>query len=186
MCNHSYISTCHILSTHSLGYFCMLYPYYHCSWWHHPDALLTNDVCSGITYVFSLKCLVPVHISVFMFWILHYFLIPGKHVSYKCLDYKPNTYSAMTSISRNHVMVAQHGPPPAVRVHQLPSGETVRTISHQELKLRGADELNGVNFTGPLLHLAVGKSISTKSLHTYKVQCNLSKLITMHFRWYSV
>ena len=66
--------------------------------------------------------------------------------------------------------------PPTVHIHQLPHGKSVRTISHQELGLNEKDELKGVNFSGQLLHLAVGYGY-TKSLHSYKVKGNLPKLI---------
>ena len=113
---------------------------------------------------------------------LHHFVIPGEHVSYKHLDNDPQQYSAMTSISRNHVMVAQEHPP-TVHIYQLPSGRTARTISHQELRLSNDDYLQGINFTGLLLYLAVGdrKVTETTSLHTYKVEYSLFNVSTMHF-----
>ena len=92
------------------------------------------------------------------------FIILGKHVGYKHLDYKPQMCSAVTSIGNSHVMAAQEHPP-ALHIHQLPSGETVRSISHEELGLRGDDYLHGITFTGLLLHLAIGEYRATKSLH---------------------
>ena len=132
-----------------------------------------DGVCCGITFVISLKCcLAPLHISAAMFSMLHHFIIPGKHVSYKHLEYKPQHYSTIAAISSNHVMVAQEHPPD-VHIHQLPGGETVRTVSHQQLGLSNGDWLKGINFTGLLMHLAVGKKYTTTSLLTYKVQYTL-------------
>ena len=108
--------------------------------------------------------------------LLHYIIIPGEHVSYKHLDYMPGRYSAITSLTNSHVMVAKWTLPAAVHIHQMPSGETVRSITLQELGLRETDFLPGVNFSG-LLNLAIGNGISTKSIHTYKVQYVVSMCI---------
>ena len=67
--------------------------------------------------------------------------------------------------------------PLAIHRHELPSGEIVKSIGHQELGLQEDDELYGVNFTELLLQLAVGRRGSTQYLNTYKVQYNLSKLV---------
>ena len=100
--------------------------------------------------------------------LLHYtcIIITGEHISHRRLDYDPRSYSGITSIN-NHVMVAEYSPP-SVHIYQLPRGETVRSIRHQELGLSECDKLMGVNFNG-LLHLAVGKTWQTSSLHAYQV-----------------
>ena len=112
----------------------------------------------------------------------HHIIIPGKHISYKHLDYGPWSYSTITSINSSQVMVAGYTPP-AIHIHQLPSGEIARSIDHRELGLREDDCVHGVNFTRPRLQLAVGEYSmgrhTAKSLRTYKVQHNLSKSSTM-------
>ena len=95
-------------------------------------------------------------------------IIPGDHLSRKDLNYVPIDYSSITSMGSSHVMVAELTQL-AVHVHQLPSGERVRSLNYQELGLRVDDELYGVNLTG-LLYLAVGNYRKTKSLHTFKVK----------------
>ena len=107
-------------------------------------------------------------------------IIPGEHLSYTQIDYLAGQYGSITTMSNTHVLVAQWKPP-AAHVHQLPSGKKVRSFSYQELALQEDDLLGALNFTGQLLHLAVGGDPRTiKSLHSYRVQYNLFRLFTVH------
>ena len=99
-------------------------------------------------------------------YIIH-IIVTGEHISYRHLDYTPRAHNGITSSSSTHVMVAEFSPP-AIYIHQLPGGETVRSIRRHELGLSKGDKLNGINFNG-LLHLAVGDDDRIKSLHTYQV-----------------
>ena len=101
-------------------------------------------------------------------YMIDYITIAGEHISYRQLDYTPRIYSCITYLSSSHFMVAQEHPP-AIHIHLRPSGEIVRTITHLELGLLGNDSLYGVNLTGLLLHLVVGKYGNAESLRTYKV-----------------
>ena len=118
-------------------------------------------------------------------------IVPGEHISHNTLGYIPCWFSAITTLNNKHVMVAQRKPP-AIRIHELPSGKTVRGINYQELGLSEKGKLHGIHFTDQLLHVAEGAAEenagesagesknTTESLHIYKVQYSLCKLITMH------
>ena len=113
--------------------------------------------------------------------LLYYFIIPGDHINKKqlLLDYKPCRLSAITHMSGNRVMVAQEKPP-AIRIHELPSGKTVESINCLELGLSKESMLHGIRFTGERMHLVEGNDKSAESIHTYKVKYNLFKIIAMH------
>ena len=112
------------------------------------------------------------HISAVL---LHDIIVPGEHISHNTLGYTPCWFSAITTLNNKHVMVAQRKPP-AIRIHELPSGKTVRGINYQELKLSEKGTLHGIHFSDQLLHVAegaAGESKKTESLHIYKVQYSL-------------
>ena len=112
------------------------------------------------------------HISAIL---LHDIIVPGEHITHTTLGYEPCWFSAITSLNNKRVMVAQREPP-AIRIHELPSGKTVGGINCLELGLSEKGKLHGIHFTDQLLHVAegaAGESKKTESLHIYKVQYSL-------------
>ena len=130
-------------------------------------------VCIGLLYcdqatISATHTLIIHNVNMASNIFLLYITITATHISYKHLDYHPHWYSSITSFNSSSVIVAQYNPP-AIHIHQLPHGETVRSIGHQELGLQETDYLHGVHYTGILLHLAVGGHSKRTSLHTFKV-----------------
>ena len=101
--------------------------------------------------------------------------IPGEHVSHQDLAYQPWVYSAITSYNHSQVIVAEDLSS-SLHIHQLPSGEEIRTISYTQLGLEENDHVHVVHYADSRLHLAVGL-FYTKALHVYEVCAHFTVMI---------